>query len=151
VVHSDPPAIQVFHLQVRTELEALIPVLQWFEETAKPRLLTKTIWELKLALAEGFTNTVCYAHDDLPPATPIDIELIFLEDILKIHVWNFGQPFDLEQKLAEISAHSVNPLEKESERGLLFMKALTDSLQYIRTEDGRNCLVLIKQLVVPQV
>ncbi|MFM7904656.1 MAG: ATP-binding protein, partial [Microcystis sp.] len=36
------------------------------------------------------------------------------------------------------------PLEMESDRGLLFMRSLTDSLQYIRTDEGRNCLILQK-------
>ncbi|MFO0166320.1 MAG: ATP-binding protein, partial [Microcystis sp.] len=36
------------------------------------------------------------------------------------------------------------PLEMESDRGLLFMRSLTDILQYIRTAEGRNCLILQK-------
>jgi len=52
----------------------------------------------------------------------------------------------LEKKLEEINQSPTPPLEKESERGLLFMKALTDNLQYLRLEDGRNCLVLSKNI-----
>jgi len=146
VVHSNNDSGQKFQLVVNTELEALVPVLQWFEEMAQFRLPDSIIWQIKVALAEGFTNTVRYAHDDLPSTTPIQIELVFLTDNLTISIWNFGQPFDLEKKLEEINQSPTPPLEKESERGLLFMKALTDNLQYLRLEDGRNCLVLSKNI-----
>jgi serine/threonine-protein kinase RsbW len=146
VVHSNNDSGQKFQLVVNTELEALVPVLQWFEEMSQSRLPDSIIWQIKVALAEGFTNTVRYAHDDLPSTTPIQIELVFLTDNLTISIWNFGQPFDLEKKLEEIKQSPIPPLEKESERGLLFMKALTDNLQYLRLEDGRNCLVLSKNI-----
>jgi serine/threonine-protein kinase RsbW len=145
-VHSNNDSGQKFQLVVNTELEDLVPVLQWFEEMAQFRLPDSIIWQIKVALAEGFTNTVRYAHDDLPSTTPIQIELVFLTDNLIISIWNFGQPFDLEKKLEEINQSPTPPLEKESERGLLFMKALTDNLQYLRLEDGRNCLVLSKNI-----
>jgi serine/threonine-protein kinase RsbW len=146
VVHSNNDSGQKFQLVVNTELEALVPVLQWFEEMAQSRLPDSIIWQIKVALAEGFTNTVRYAHDDLPSTTPVQIELVFLTDNLTISIWNFGQPFDLEKKLEEIKQSPIPPLEKESERGLLFMKALTDNLQYLRLEDGRNCLILSKNI-----
>ena len=146
MVHSNNDSGQKFQLVVNTELEALVPVLQWFEEMSQSRLPDSIIWQIKVALAEGFTNTVRYAHDDLPSTTPIQIELVFLTDNLTISIWNFGQPFDLEKKLEEIKQSPIPPLEKESERGLLFMKALTDNLQYLRLEDGRNCLVLSKNI-----
>ena len=146
MVHSNNDSGQKFQLVVNTELEDLVPVLQWFEEMAQFRLPDSIIWQIKVALAEGFTNTVRYAHDDLPSTTPIQIELVFLTDNLIISIWNFGQPFDLEKKLEEINQSPTPPLEKESERGLLFMKALTDNLQYLRLEDGRNCLVLSKNI-----
>ncbi|MEY3825344.1 MAG: hypothetical protein RLZZ148_156 [Cyanobacteriota bacterium] len=146
MVHSNNDSGQKFQLVVNTELEDLVPVLQWFEEMAQFRLPDSIIWQIKVALAEGFTNTVRYAHDDLPSTTPIQIELVFLTDNLTISIWNFGQPFDLEKKLEEINQSPTPPLEKESERGLLFMKALTDNLQYLRLEDGRNCLVLSKNI-----
>jgi len=146
VVHSNNDSGQKFQLVVNTELEALVPVLQWFEEMSQSRLPDSIIWQVKVALAEGFTNTVRYAHDDLPSTTPVQIELVFLTDNLTISIWNFGQPFDLEKKLEEIKQSPIPPLEKESERGLLFMKALTDNLQYLRLEDGRNCLVLSKNI-----
>ena len=133
-----------FHLQVRTELAALIPVLQWFESHGRPFLPESLLWQCKVALAEGFTNTVRYAHKNLPPATPIDLELTFSSHSLEVRIWDHGQPFDLQAKLDFLEQHPLPPLEMESDRGLLFMRSLTDSLQYIRTGEGRNCLILQK-------
>jgi serine/threonine-protein kinase RsbW len=133
-----------FHLQVLTELEALIPVLQWFESHSHLFLPDSVLWQCKVALAEGFTNAVRYAHQDLPTTTPIDIELTLQSQSLEIRIWDHGQPFDLQAKLNSLQEHPVAPLEMESDRGLLFMRALTDRLQYIRVADGRNCLILSK-------
>ncbi|MDY7047374.1 MAG: ATP-binding protein [Microcystis panniformis WG22] len=133
-----------FHLQVRTELAALIPVLQWFESHGRPFLPESLLWQCKVALAEGFTNTVRYAHKNLPPTTPIDLELTFSSHSLEIKIWDHGQPFDLQAKLNSPQQDPFAPLEMESDRGLLLMRSLTDTLQYIRTGEGRNCLILQK-------
>ena len=138
--------INQFRLQVRTEFEALEEILPWFEEITLGYLPKRTLWECKLALAEGFTNTVRYAHQDLPPVIPIIIEVNLFSDYLEIKIWDVGPPFDLSKKLAEIEANPVNPLEKESDRGLFLMKNLTDNLQYIRIANRRNCLIMGKTL-----
>ena len=143
VLNSPSSPLQL-HLQVRTELAALIPVLQWFESHGCPFLPESVLWQCKVALAEGFTNTVRYAHKNLPPTTPIDLELTFSSHSLEIKIWDHGQPFDLQAKLDSPQQDPVAPLEMESDRGLLLMRSLTDTLQYIRTGEGRNCLILQK-------
>lgn len=137
---------QKFRLRVNTELEALIPVLQWFEQITENLSPKAIVWQCKLALAEGFTNTVRYAHDHLPVETPIDVELTLFPNLIEIRLWNFGEPFDLPQKLAELQNSSVDPLEKEGDRGLIFMNALMDELHYTRQADQRNCLMMRKKL-----
>jgi serine/threonine-protein kinase RsbW len=134
-------------LQVKTELEALVPVLQWFETNTRSLLPDSVIWQYKVALAEGFTNVVRYAHRNLPPSTPIDLELTLQPECLEMRIWDYGQPFDLHEKLSSLQQNLVAPLEKESDRGLLFMRAFTDRLQYIRLSDQRNCLILTKELI----
>jgi serine/threonine-protein kinase RsbW len=144
-VLNSPSSPLHFHLQVLTELEALISVLQWFESHSRSFLPDSVLWQCKVALAEGFTNAVRYAHEDLPATTPIDLELTLQPHFLEIRIWDRGQPFDLQAKLDSLQQHPVAPLERESDRGLLFMRALTDRLQYIRFPDGRNCLILSKK------
>lgn len=137
---------QIFRLRVNTELEALIPVLHWFEQETEHLTPKAIVWQCKLALAEGFTNTVRYAHENLPQQTPIDLELMLFPDAIEIRLWNFGEPFDLNQTLTELQNSSVDPLEKEGDRGLIFMNALMDELHYIRQADQRNCLIMRKKL-----
>lgn len=136
---------QQFRLQVKTELEELIPVLKWFENSTQSILPETTIWQAKVALAEGFTNTVRYAHQNLPETTPINLEINIFPNYLEIKIWNQGQPFDLQQKLQEIQESDDDPLEKEGDRGLIFMQGFTDELHYIRSSDQQNCLVMRKK------
>ncbi|MEG3975823.1 ATP-binding protein, partial [Microcoleus sp. herbarium8] len=67
-------------------------------------------------------------------------------DYLEIRIWDRGQPFNLEAKLHSIMQEQRDPLDREGERGLVFMYKLTDDLRYIRTDDRRNCLVMRKNL-----
>ena len=63
--------LKQFHLEVKTELEAIVEILNWFEQTTNFLLSDKCRWQCKLAITEAFTNTVLYAHHDLPATTPI--------------------------------------------------------------------------------
>lgn len=134
-----------FYLNVSTQIEQLNDVLQWFEDNIKSRLPEKAAWESQLALAEGFTNTVLYAHQNLPETTPIELSITLSAKLLEIQIWDRGQPFNLAEKLATILASNHNPLDKDHERGLFLMEALTDELQYIRRE-MKNCLIMRKNL-----
>ncbi len=133
-----------FRLQVPTDIEALNDVLHWFEAEITPFLPRRCGWESKLALAEGFTNTVCYAHRDLPSITPIDIEIEICDRQIYMKIWDFGDPFDMMAKLKSIQTSQQDPLAKENERGLFLMNALTTELQYLRIAD-RNCLIMRKE------
>lgn len=135
-----------FRLRVRTELEELIPVLKWFENTTQFLLPETTIWQAKVALAEGFTNTVRYAHKDLSKEIPIDIEITILPNYLEMKIWDQGEPFDLQKKLQELKESKEDPLEKESDRGLIFIQGFTDELHYVRLSNQQNCLVMRKKI-----
>ncbi len=135
---------QSFYLQVPTQIEALNEVLDWFETQISPLLPERCGWESKLALSEGFTNTVRYAHQAFPSTTPIDLDIQVCEHLIEIKIWDFGEPFDLAAKLALIYTNQQDPLNKENERGLFLMNAIMDELQYQRIEN-RNCLVMQKR------
>jgi serine/threonine-protein kinase RsbW len=140
-----------FRLKVNSKLAALIEVLQWFEQISQGLISEKIIsekqaWQCQLALSEAFTNTVRHAHQHLPKTTPIDLEINVFSDYLEICIWDWGQPFNLQEKLNSLPQAYQNPLEKESDRGLLFMQELTDQLQSIRSDDQRNCLIMRKDL-----
>jgi serine/threonine-protein kinase RsbW len=134
------------HLQVETDLKALTEVLEWLENIVLPLLPEELWWQCRLIINEGFTNAVRHAHHNLPPATPIDLEVKVFCCYLEIRIWDRGQPFDLEAKLHSIMQEQRDPLDREGERGLVFMHKLTDELHYTRIDDCHNCLVMRKNL-----
>lgn len=152
--HNEKP-LQQSRLQVKTDLEAIREVWQWFEQFTSPLLPQLFWWECEVALTEGFTNVVRHAHQHLPQTTPIEIELKVCAQYLEIRIWDWGKPFDLQaelqslyQKQAELQALSQEqpdtPLP-EGHRGLIFMDQFMDELDYLRGSDGRNCLLLRKR------
>ncbi|HAC65589.1 MAG TPA: ATP-binding protein [Cyanothece sp. UBA12306] len=120
--------LKEFRLSVKTELEALEEILAWFAEIIQDYLPPKTLRECKLALAEAFTNTVIYSHQNLPSSVPIILEVNLFSNYLEMKIWDIGPPFDLLNKLWEI---------EES----------IDDLEYIRVANRRNCLIMRKKLI----
>ncbi|MGB5711015.1 MAG: ATP-binding protein [Waterburya sp.] len=138
--------VKQYHLQVKTELEALKDVLQWFEGLVFPLVPQKVGWQCEVALVEAFTNAVRHAHQDLPQGTPIDLEVKLLPNFLEMRIWDQGQPFDIQAKLYK-SEQEAGLMEKEGGRGLQFIKKLTDELQYLNLPNHRNCLVMRKKYI----
>jgi serine/threonine-protein kinase RsbW len=138
--------LQQSRLKVKTDLQALTEVLQWFEQFTSPLLPKQFCWQCQLALVEGFTNAVRHAHRDLPQTTPIELELKVFAHCVEMRIWDQGQPFELEAQLNE-ALRWLPPdlLEQEGGRGLIFMHQLTDELSYSRLSDQRNCLLMRKQ------
>ena len=140
------PEVKQYHLQVKTELEALREVIQWFEDLVFPLVPQKMGWQCEVALVEAFTNAVRHAHHDLPQSTPIDLEVRLLPSFLEMKIWDKGKSFDLEAKLlkGEREANSLGSMEREGGRGLQFIKKLTDELQYLNLSNDCNCLIMRK-------
>ncbi len=136
--------IKRFHLQVATKLEALQEVLQWFESLISPYLPKSTGWQCEVALTEAFTNAVRHAHHNLPPSTPIDLEVELWDNFLEMRVWDCGQSFDLKAEL-QANEKNITSLDREGGRGLQFINKLTDELQYLTMPNYRNCLVIRKK------
>ena len=134
-----------WHLQVETDMKALISVLEWLENIVLPMIPADFRWQCGLIITEGFTNVVRHAHENLPAATLIDLEVKLFADYLEIRIWDRGQPFTLEAILHSRMQQQHN-LDSEGGRGLVFMYKLTDDLRYIRTDDLRNCLVMRKNI-----
>ena len=95
------------------------------------------------ALVEGFTNAVCHAHRDLPSDTPIDIEVRLDQSLIELRVWNWGDEFDLRAFMETLPAEL--DIEAESGRGLRIISNICDQVDYIRLDDQRNCLYMIKR------
>lgn len=140
-------ALKQDRLEVETDLHAVTKVLQWFEDFTKPMLPQPSQSQCQLAFVEGFTNAVRHAHHNLPPTTPIELELKVFPDSLEMRIWDQGQPFDLEAKLQEAldRQKDLDPLEEVGGRGLIFMHQLMDELAYLRVDNARNCLLMRKR------
>lgn len=98
---SDTP-VQKIRLRVKTDLNALAQVLQWYEQLESLPIPRKVLEECKVALAEGFTNAVRHAHKNMPVETPIELEVTVFNNRLEMRIWDYGQAFDLKAKLREI-------------------------------------------------
>jgi serine/threonine-protein kinase RsbW len=130
--------------QVKTDLNSLGQVLAWFDQFASP-VMPRAIWlQCQIALAEAFTNTVRYAHFSKPADTPIEIEVTFSRSALEIRIWDYGSEFDLENFLQKAPPVSD---QAEGGRGLRLMERIADGLAYRRTEDQRNCLLIVKNII----
>ena len=139
---SPVKSLQSGFIDVGTNLNDLNRVLVWFDGFDHATIPALTWFQSKLALAEGFTNAVRHAHRDLPPHTPIEIQLNILSDCLEIRIWDRGSSFDLESMIK----HLPDDIDREAGggRGLKLMQKMADVLTYARTSDYRNCLLFVK-------
>lgn len=129
--------------QVDSDLRSLDTVLKYFEQL-KPAGIPQKDWlQCQLALAEGFTNAVRHAHRHLPPAIPIEIEIEIVPHQMEIRIWDRGSVFDLESFI-EKNVHRDRILLGHGQ-GLPILQKIADQLSYTRSEDQRNCLLIIKQ------
>jgi serine/threonine-protein kinase RsbW len=134
------------NLQVKTTLNALEEVLNWFDKITATFLPVDVFHQCQIALTEGFTNAVRHAHRTLPETTPIELEVKIFSVCIEMRIWDWGEPFNLEKALESMSEMHTDPLEHEGGRGLIFMSKLTDELSYTRLDDQRNCLVMKKHI-----
>ncbi|MCC5898205.1 MAG: ATP-binding protein [Phormidium sp. BM_Day4_Bin.17] len=128
-------------LRVPTDLNALARVLDWFDGL-ESSVVPQQVWlQLKTALAEAFTNAVRHAHQG---ASELVVEIHFEQtaEFLQLKVIDSGPSFDLDAKLQELPDVDLNAT---GGRGLRLMQCIADELRYLRLEDERNCLSLLKR------
>lgn len=97
---------------------------------------TQTIEEIVLALTEACANVVQHAGQ----FEEYQVDVAITDDTCHVSVLDEGQGFDFDQA----STPGGSPLE--SGRGLMLMNALVDDLQFVRAEDGRHRVELVKRL-----
>lgn len=132
------------HLTVKSDLTVLNQVQNWFEEFFHRHItpLSRSenqLYQLNLAIAEGFTNAVRHAHQELPLETTIDIDLALRGDAIEIRIWDQGKPFNPDT-LEEPKPGTL----REGGYGWFLLRRLADKVIYERSQDGRNCLLIVK-------
>jgi serine/threonine-protein kinase RsbW len=140
------------HLQVKTDLNEIAQVLQWFEQFKQPPLPDRFWLQGQIALIEGFTNAVRHAHQNLPQQTPIDLSVNVFAHRLEISIWDEGAAFDLQALLNQVEQRFSDPLKHEAHWGGVLMRKLKDQhgwkIHYYCPGDqagDRNCLLMQKE------
>jgi serine/threonine-protein kinase RsbW len=133
--------------KVDSDLKSLDTVLNYFEQLELAGVPKKDWLHCQLALAEGFTNAVRHAHRQLPPEIPIEIEIDLSPSQMELRIWDQGPVFDLEGFIQENIPHDHH--FSGHGQGLPILQKIASKLTYTRTEDQRNCLLIIKQFSAP--
>lgn len=131
-------------IEVESDLKALDEVLFKFNTIYHDSIPIRDWLQCRLALAEGFTNAVRHAHKNLPRDTPIGIQVWLNQTAMKIEIWDCGSAFDLHGFIAERTKKNADWLA--SGRGIPLLNKIGDRLDYYRTEQQQNCLVIVKKL-----
>jgi serine/threonine-protein kinase RsbW len=96
-------------------------------------------YQLNLVLTEAMSNAIKYGSGDTKEEK-VHILINIEEGRLFIKIFDNGQGFNIN----DIPAPNFNILE-DCGRGIFLIKALMDSVTYIRNKDG-NVLEMVKQL-----
>ncbi len=136
---------QKFSLRVSTDLKQSHQVQRWFDSSCNSAPAEIDRIKCKLALIEAFTNVVRHAHQGLSRDAPIDLEVTLAPHQLELQIWDFGPPFDFEANL-QAALEALNEADRLSGggRGLIIIYQGMDFVASTRTDDGRNCLLMVK-------
>lgn len=97
-------------------------------------------YQINLVLTEAMTNAIkygnCENNDD-----NVHIIINISEDELLIRIFDYGQGFDIN----EVKSPDFNMLEDRG-RGIFLIRALMDSVRYVRNSECGNILEMVKQL-----
>jgi serine/threonine-protein kinase RsbW len=134
----------IARLQITAHLDELLQVRQFVEETAvsftnDPQVIS----DIVLAVDEAVTNIIRHGYQ-LQVGT-IEITISYQSNRLEIRLRDEAPAFDPTQ----MDPPDQNiPLSQRKPGGLgvFMMRQLTDDLQYQPLADGRNELLLVKQI-----
>jgi serine/threonine-protein kinase RsbW len=134
--------LKLERLKVKSDLTVQAQVQKWFEQFYSNHFSqidnsNHRFYRLNLALAEGFSNAVRHAHQELPSDTTIEIELAIRDDRIEIRIWDQGSPFD-PNMLEEPEPGTLC----EGGYGWFLLRRLADTVVYERCWDDRNCLLI---------
>lgn len=139
--------LQQISFKVNSDLKALDEVLGYFDDLNQPWIPKKDWLQCQLALAEGFTNAVRHAHKDISGDVFVEVEIKLTSFSLEMRIWDCGPFFDLKGFL-QSSVNQDNRFAGHGQ-GLPILQKIAAQLSYERTDDERNCLLIIKNFSLP--
>lgn len=132
--------LKLERLKVKSDLAVQTQVQKWFEQFYLNHIdqaVDRRFHQLNLALAEGFSNAVRHAHQELSSETIIEIELSIIQGRIEIRIWDQGKPFN-----PDIIPEPEPGTLCEGGYGWFLLRRLADRVVYERCQDGRNCLLI---------
>ncbi len=135
--------LQAIEVEVPGDLQELDRLLLEFNQIHRDYISNRDWLQCRLALAEGFTNAVRHAHRNIPKEVPIQIEVLLRRDSMEIRIWDYGAVFDLQNFITESAKKHGGWLA--SGRGIPLMNKIADVLNYQRTKQQKNCLLIVKK------
>ncbi|MFQ5506000.1 MAG: ATP-binding protein [Planctomycetota bacterium] len=128
------------------QMSALRSRLRRFLSLLEPVLDEMALEEIVLAVDEAATNIVKHSYGNSEGVIDAEYEIDGTEIIIRL--WDDGIGNQM------IQADSMNPTEGtqtedalENGRGLFIMQATMSKLEFLRTETGRNLLIMRRFLV----
>ena len=133
------------HLILHNDIQQIPQLAEFVESVADiAKLDVGMTMSLNLALEEAVTNVIMYAY---PPGSDglVDVEAVIREKELRFILSDSGVAFD------PTAAPDADVTLDVSERpigglGIFLVKNIMDNVSYIRSDDGKNILTMIKKL-----
>lgn len=134
--------LRTFCIEVPSDLKELDRLLFQFNQIYQDFIPDRDWLQCRLALAEGFTNAVRHAHQNISPEITITVEAFLRRDSMEIRIWDYGSAFDLQSFITETARQHGDWLS--SGRGIPLLNKIASYLDYQRTEKQQNCLLIVK-------
>jgi serine/threonine-protein kinase RsbW len=138
--------LRLERIKVKSDLIFQSYVQKWFEQFCLDNICdqynsNQQFHRLNLALAEGFSNAVRHAHQELPTETIIEVELAIFDERIEIRIWDQGKPFNPDA-IEEPEPGTLC----EGGYGWFLLRRLVDKVVYKRCQDDRNCLFISSKI-----
>jgi len=139
------PCPDLFEFRIPAKPEFLCPLRQFIGDLARQLGFPDGDADMiALAADEALANSVRHARRGLGQ---LEIKIRVGQDSLEISILDDGQEY-FERFLQPVALDDHLKEMRENGLGLHIIKTVMDSVEYVRTEDSRNVLTLVKYLPV---
>jgi len=124
-------------------LSLLPDILKWVRiRLEKKGIETKIVRRLELAMEEAIVNVIHHGYGK--QEGKIEIHLEWEPGLVKIHLKDWGPPFNPLKEAPKVDPNAVLEEREEGGLGIFLMQKCVDEVLYAR-DKNRNLLILIKR------